>query len=89
MALNIKNPEVDRLAADVAALARESKTEAIRVALMERKSRLLASRRPRTRSERAAPILQEIRASLPKRALGRRLTREEEDNILGYGPGGV
>jgi len=33
MALNIKNPEVERLAADVARLTGESKTEAIRRAL--------------------------------------------------------
>jgi hypothetical protein len=30
MALNLKNQEVDRLAAEVAALAKESKTEAVR-----------------------------------------------------------
>ena len=27
--------------------------------------------------------------SIPKKELGRRLTRAEEDDILGYGPGGV
>ena len=46
MALNIKNAEVERLAAEVARLTGESKTEAIRRAL-------------------------------------------DEDDILGYGPGGV
>ena len=40
MALNIKNPEVERLATEVAQLARETKTEAIRRALEERKARL-------------------------------------------------
>ena len=39
MALNIKNPEVERLATEVAQLARETKTEAIRRALEERKAR--------------------------------------------------
>jgi antitoxin VapB len=39
MALNIKNPEVERLATEVALLARETKTEAIRRALEERKAR--------------------------------------------------
>jgi antitoxin VapB len=38
MALNLKNDEVERLAADVAAMTSESKTEAIRRALMERKT---------------------------------------------------
>ena len=40
MALNIKNAEVERLAAEVAHMARETKTEAIRRALEDRKKRL-------------------------------------------------
>src|ERR1700686_119913 len=40
MALNIKNPQVEKLAAEVARLAQETKTEAIRRALLERKARL-------------------------------------------------
>jgi hypothetical protein len=40
MALNLKNAEVERLAAEVARLTGESKTEAIRRALYERKQRL-------------------------------------------------
>jgi antitoxin VapB len=38
MALNIKNPQVEQLAAEVARLAHETKTEAIRRALEERNS---------------------------------------------------
>ncbi len=40
VAFNIKNPHVERLAAEVAKLAGESKTEAIGRALEERKARL-------------------------------------------------
>src|SRR4029453_11787484 len=40
MALNLKNAEVERLAAEVARLTGESKTEAIRRALEERRQRL-------------------------------------------------
>src|SRR6266446_5355278 len=40
MALNLKNAEVERLAAEVARLTGESKTEAIRRALDERRRRL-------------------------------------------------
>ncbi len=40
--LNIKNPEVERLASEVARLAHETKTEAIRRALLERRTRLQA-----------------------------------------------
>ena len=46
MALNLKNREVERLAADVARLTGESKTEAIRRALEERRRRLTAGRLP-------------------------------------------
>jgi antitoxin VapB len=45
MSLNIKNPEAERLAAEIAALTGESKTAAIIVALRERRTCLLAQRR--------------------------------------------
>lgn len=41
MALNIKNPEVERLATELAAITGETKTAAIRKALEERKNRLI------------------------------------------------
>ena len=40
MALNIRNPQAEALAAEVARLAGESKTEAVTVALRERLARL-------------------------------------------------
>ena len=40
MALNIKDKEAQKLAAEVAAMAGESKTRAVKVALQERKQRL-------------------------------------------------
>ncbi len=40
MGLNIKNAEVEQLASEVADLAHETKTEAIRRALLERRVRL-------------------------------------------------
>ena len=89
MALNLKNREVDVLAAEVASLAKESKTEAVRKALLERKARLISTTYSRKRSERSASILQEFRKTLPAKLLGKRLSRKEEDDILGYGPGGV
>lgn len=89
MALNLKNPEVESLAAEVAALTRESKTEAIRQALIERRDRLKSAARPQRRSDRAAGILRVFRSSLPPGMLGTPLTRAEEDDILGYGEGGV
>jgi antitoxin VapB len=49
MALNIKNVDVERLAGEVADLARETKTEAIRRALVERRARLQARGRRQAR----------------------------------------
>ena len=41
MALTLKNPEVEALAAELAALTGKSKTEAVRQALLDRRDRLL------------------------------------------------
>lgn len=89
MALNLKNPEVERLAAEVARLTGESKTEAIRRALEERRRRLVG-RSTAERRQRVLRVLEtRIWPALPREQLGQRLTREEEDALLGYGPGGV
>lgn len=89
MALNIKNPEVERLAAEVARLTGESKTEAIRRALDERRRRLKTVSTYDRRARVLRFLEKKVWPSLPKSELGRRLTRAEEDDILGYGPGGV
>lgn len=89
MALNIKNEEAERLAAEVAEMAGETKTEAIRRALDERRTRL-ARAAGETPAARLARFLEdEVWPSVPKRELGRRLTPAEEDEILGYGAEGV
>jgi antitoxin VapB len=89
MALNLKNPEVERLAAEVARLTGESKTEAIRKALEERRRRLKAVV-PAERRTRLLRLLRErIWPSIPPHQRGRRLTPAEEDAILGYGKDGV
>jgi len=84
MALTVKNPEVERLAEEVARLAGETKTEAIRKALLERKARL--ARPERSRSELVEEFLREMHDLLPK---GRRPTKAEEEEILGFGPEGL
>ena len=90
MALNLKDPETERLAAEVAAMAGENKTQAIRRALQERKERLAFQIAPRDRLRDAYRFLEEeVWPVVPKPALGRRLTRKQEDRILGYGPAGV
>jgi len=89
MALNIKNVDVERLAAEVARLTGESKTEAIRRALEERRSRLKTSSSDRRRTRVLRFLEEKVWPTLPKAQMGRRLSRAEEDDILGYGPGGV
>jgi antitoxin VapB len=89
MPLNIKNTEVERLAAEVARLTGESKTEAIRRALEERRRRL-TSRSTAGRRARVIGFLEKkVWSAIPKTELGRRLSPAEEDAILGYGPDGV
>jgi antitoxin VapB len=90
MALNIKDSETEQLATDVASLAGESKTAAIRQALRERRQRLLLARDGRGRGDRMVNVL-ETRL-WPKLAAGVRgtpVTRAEREAILGYGPEGV
>ena len=89
MALNVKNPEVERLAAEVSRLTGESKTEAIRRALLERRGRLKGTPPPERRARFLAFLKTQVWPTIPNGQLGRRLTRAEEDDILGYGPGGV
>ena len=90
MALNIKNPHEERLAAEVAKLARESKTEAIGRALEERKARLATHVVHRNRrADFLAFLRREVWPKGPRKHRRRRLTRKEEDAILGYGPEGV
>lgn len=90
MPLNIKDPETERLARDVAALTGESKTGAIRTALRERKERLVLERASGDRERALRSWLEEdVWPSLPKDLRGRGLSQEEQDEILGFGPDGV
>ena len=89
MALNLKNPEVERLATEVARLTGESKTEAIRRSLEERRRRLKDAPAGERRRRVLRFLERKVWPTIPKGQLGRRLTREEEDRLLGFGPGGV
>jgi antitoxin VapB len=89
MALNIKNPDVERLAGEVASLAQETKTEAIRRALLERRARLQArAGNPMQRKSLRDYLERNVWPLMPPSELGRVLSREEEDQIMGYGPEG-
>mgnify|MGYP006291987279 FL=1 len=90
MALNIKNREVEELLDSVVRLTGESKTEAVRRALEERRHRLsfrIADERRGTRLRRY--LEDDVWPTLPASERGRRLGREEEEDLLGYGEHGV
>lgn len=82
MALNIRNPETERLATTLAKLTGETKTEAVTRALRDR---LMRVRRERTR-KRLADELDEIAlqcAAIPVR------DARPADEILGYDDRGL
>jgi antitoxin VapB len=87
MALNIKDPETENLAREVAAMTGETKTGAIRTSLRERKERLTLQH-PAGDRERALRALleQEIWPSLPPGTRGHAPSTREQDAILGYEP---
>ena len=88
--LQCADPETERLATEVAALTGESKTRAIRVALQERKQRLGFRVKRRSRKDEMLRFLErEVWPHVPAEERGRRLSRKEEDAILGYGPEGA
>lgn len=90
MALNIKDSEAERLAGEVAQLTGESKTRAVRVALAERRERLML-RTPRCDPGQALLrfLENEVWPQIPEAQLGRSLTRAEREDLLGYGGEGV
>jgi len=90
MGLNIKNPQVEQLAEEVARLAGETKTEAIRQSLLERRSRLRLRLPAGRRRRRLESFLErEVWSRVPPDQLGRAPDRAERERILGYGPEGV
>lgn len=90
MALNIKNSRVEALLDEVADLTGESKTEAVRRALEERRERLRTTQGADGRAARLRRLLErEIWPQLPAKVVGRPLTKAEEEALLGYGPAGA
>lgn len=88
MGLNIKNPEVERLVAEVAAATGESKTEAIRQAMVERKRRLGLPSTEEWVESFMDRMDRELLPLVAPEMRGRTLSQEEQSDILGYGPDG-
>lgn len=77
MALNIRNPEAERLAAELARRTGETKTEAITKALRDRLARVRAERSDRSLADELEEIARHA-AGLPV------LDARPADDILGY-----
>jgi len=89
MPLNIKNPEVERLVREVAGMTGESKTEAVRQALLERRRRLAFRVGRADRREEIERFLErEVWAQIPADQLGRAPQEAEVEEILGFGSEG-
>lgn len=82
MALNIRNPETERLATELAKLAGETKTEAVTRALRDRLARLRRERARRPLAEELDRIAMHC-ASLPV------LDSRAAEDILGYDDHGL
>ena len=90
MALNIKNPEVESLVAELSAVTGESKTEAIRQALLERRARLRFRVSDSARGARIHRFLElEVWSRVPEDQLGAAPDKGEREEIQGYGASGV
>jgi len=90
MPLIIKNAEVERLAREVARLAGESRIEAVRKALEERRGRLAYRVVCDDRIARLRAFLErDVWPRVPRNEIGRRLPRRRQNEVLGYGPKGV
>lgn len=89
MAMNIKDPDAERLAAEVVALTGESKTAAVRAALRERLDRLNTHSARHRRTLRRF-LEDEIWPHVPPEARDKPPMRKtEREELLGYGPEGV
>lgn len=86
MALSIEHADVQCVAAEVASLTGETKTEAIRRALLERNASLTIHRVSVSRKDRLEKFLRVcVWPSIPENIKGSRLTRMEREILLGYG----
>ncbi|ATY12955.1 protein transcription factor [Amycolatopsis sp. AA4] len=90
MAMNIKDPETERLAAEVAELTGTTKTGAVRDSLRIMRDRLVAQRRAEHNADEFVRFLrEEVWPQVSPENRGKAISKAEREEILGYGPGGV
>jgi hypothetical protein len=90
MGMNIKNVKVERLAAQLSQINGETKTATILRALEEHSEKIARGTSGQPRLAQVLDFLEkEIWPNIPKRLLGRRVTKKQRERILGFGKGGV
>lgn len=90
MAMNIKNGQVERLATELAGLTGETKTATVLRALQERRERIAREPSGKPRLAQVLDFLEkEVWRNIPKKQIGRGITKSEREKILGYSKGGV
>ncbi len=82
MALSFKNPEVERVARELAKVTGESMTEAISKALKQRLEK-------ETGRKQSATISDEVRRMLSRVAWLRRKNHRSDDELIGYDKHGI
>ncbi|HEX4109165.1 MAG TPA: type II toxin-antitoxin system VapB family antitoxin [Solirubrobacteraceae bacterium] len=90
MALHVRDPVIDELVSKLVAVTGETKTAAVRQALIERCERVQAQGLSHDRAAHILGVLeQEIWPALGIEDTQMPFTKAEREEILGYGPGGV
>jgi antitoxin VapB len=91
MTLSIEDLEILRLLDELVRFTGESETEVIRKALEDYQQRLLGqiTIQEDERERILAFLKEEVWSQIPASMLGTRLSKEEEEAILGYGERGV
>jgi antitoxin VapB len=90
MTVHINNQDVETLLSELMQLTGESRTEAMRKALNARRQELTVHSGPARRKSRLHAFLtDELWPRIPAEQLGKRLTKQAEEEILGYGEFGA
>lgn len=91
MTLSIRDKETEALVARIVELTGETETAVVRRGARERLDRIAAEPKPKrkmTADELRHWLETAVRPRIPKEERGRRLTKAEREEILGYGPEG-
>jgi antitoxin VapB len=90
MGLHITDTETEKLAAEIAEMTGDTKVGAVREALREKKRRLEARSGPKERPRSMQEWLEkEVWPRIPQEERGKPMTKQEVEDILGFGPEGV